>query len=76
MNAAKTHKSAQRRYWHLGWAQPQELQPPKKAQSWCKVKFISITQKIIMSQNCLQQELENELKCKAILKCEKQLFNS
>ena len=75
MNERKTHKSTQRRHLHLGWAQPQELQPPKKAQSWYKVKFISITQKIIMSQNYLQQNLKDELKCKAALKCEKQLFN-
>lgn len=60
----------------MGWAQPQKLQPPKKAQSWCKVKFISVTQKRIMSQNCLQQKLENEMKGRVALKCEKQLFNS
>jgi len=48
----------------------------RKAQSWCKVKFISITQKITMSQKCLQQKLENELKGRAASKCEKQLFKS
>ena len=29
-----------------------------------------------MSQNCLQQELKNELKGRAALKCEKQIFNT
>jgi len=48
----------------------------RKAQSFYKVKFISITQKMIMSQKCLQQELENELKGRAALKYEKQLFKS
>ena len=30
---------------HLGWAQPQELQPPLKAQRWCKAEFIFIDKK-------------------------------
>jgi len=46
----------------LGWAQPQELQPPKKYQYWFKAGFIFIDKKIIVTaQNCLQKELGYEL---------------
>ena len=63
MNAVKTHKSTQRRYWHLGWAQPQELQPPKKDQSWCKAGFIFIDKKnhSHITKTVCKRKLENVL---------------
>ena len=45
MNATKhieVHKGGTA---HLGWAQPQELQPPRKDQCWFKARFIFIDQK-------------------------------
>jgi len=60
----------------LGWAQPQELQPPKKAQSWFKAGFIFIDQKIIAtSQNYLQEEARKCVDYRAALKCENRISN-
>jgi len=53
---------------HFSWAQPKELQPPKRLESWCKARFIFIEQEIIVTSKTVHKgKLESVLKCKANL---------
>jgi len=48
MNAIKTHRSTQRRYWALGLSPSPRATIPRKDQNWFKDGFIFIDQKIII----------------------------